>query len=265
MDFKINKLQSLGVEQKGFVLSRPSGSGDYLFLHFITAVDLIVNDQVIHAPKDTCILFSPDFPHKFIANDCKLVHNWIHFKPKDFNIFDSFSISLNQTFCPRNTGFITNMVTTMMLEFINQPPLWEMHINGLMFCLLTMVSRESTLMDHKTASITNQYRAKFDTLRLEIYNHSNYGLDIQSMAKQQGLSRSRFSVLYKSIYGVSPIEDLITARIERTKYLLSISDLPVSSIANEVGYESVEHFIRQFKGKTGFTPSVYRKRTFPVN
>ena len=177
--------------------------------------------------------------------------------PSNDDILQKFNLPVNALFYPRDTGFITSMVTTMELEFINRPPLWEMHVDGLMICLFSLMGRE-TVHNVKCQDIPRQDRSEFDRLRLEMYNNPSFSWNINIMAAKLQLSRSRFSVLYRQLYNTSPMEDLITSRIDRAKYLLSTSDLTVSCVSGEAGYNTVEHFTRQFKARTGVSPLEFR-------
>ena len=74
------------------------------------------------------------------------------------------------------------------------------------------------------------------------------------------LSPSRFRVVYKSLFGVSPIRDLIEARIDRAKDLLLEEETDsLSRIAEKLGYKNQYDFSRQFKQITGLSPSGFRK------
>ena len=83
---------------------------------------------------------------------------------------------------------------------------------------------------------------------------------IESLAKRVNLSPSRFFALYRKIYGTSPIEDLIVARIRSAKNKLAYSEATVEAIAASLAYDNTTHFIRQFKSRVGTTPSAYRKQ-----
>ena len=66
--------------------------------------------------------------------------------------------------------------------------------------------------------------------------------------------------LYKTHFGISYMEDLIDARTSMAKQLLQTTDLQVTEIAEACGYRNDVHFMRQFKEKTGMSPSEYRKK-----
>lgn len=53
------------------------------------------------------------------------------------------------------------------------------------------------------------------------------------------------------------MRDIIYARIERAKNLLSARTYSVSEVAKLAGYTNEYHFIRQFKKVAGVTPGQY--------
>jgi AraC-like DNA-binding protein len=55
--------------------------------------------------------------------------------------------------------------------------------------------------------------------------------------------------------------EVINAKLEQAKLLLTSTELPISAVAAETGYNEVYHFIRQFKKSTGMTPGAFRKKT----
>ena len=82
---------------------------------------------------------------------------------------------------------------------------------------------------------------------------------VAEIAAEINLSASRFHASYKTVFGISPMRDLIETRIQSAKNLLLSEELSVQDIAEQLGYHSVNHFIRQFKSGTGVSPLQYRK------
>ncbi len=80
------------------------------------------------------------------------------------------------------------------------------------------------------------------------------------MASEIGLSRTRFTVINKEFFGISPYRVLIDARFSRAAHLLTVGTLNLERIADDCGYQSIYHFIRQFRKEKGITPGEYRKR-----
>ncbi len=257
--FSINNLRHSWHERKGFRLLRANGTRDFVFIHFISPVQIVLDKKVQHAPAHSCIIYPPDSYHEFFTVEEPLNHDWIHFLPIDNDFADKLGLPVNTLFFPRDARFIASLVTTMEHEFINRPPLWDRHIDGLMICLCSLLGRETTPIS-KSGNGVMENTTEFDRLRLDIYHNPAFPWSINHMASRLRLSRSRFSVLYRQLYGISPIEDLISTRIDRAKYLLSTTSLPLQSVSAEVGYCTLEHFVRQFKNRMGYSPSSYRSR-----
>lgn len=92
------------------------------------------------------------------------------------------------------------------------------------------------------------------------YIHSHYTTDIRigDLAAMEHLSVSRFRDVFRTITGISPVEYIISLRIQRACELLTTTDYTVTQISAICGYPDVLYFIRLFKRKTGVTPGAYR-------
>ena len=83
---------------------------------------------------------------------------------------------------------------------------------------------------------------------------------LSELAGMAGYSVSRFCSLYKSEYGISPMEDLMNIRRERSKLLIHYGSMSLGAIAEAMGFSSIYYFSRQFKKKEGITPSNFKKK-----
>ena len=64
---------------------------------------------------------------------------------------------------------------------------------------------------------------------------------------------------FRAHYGCTPGEYVRRLRIERAQRLLASTELPVGTIAAELGFADHSHFGRTFKQTTGVTPAQYRR------
>lgn len=85
-------------------------------------------------------------------------------------------------------------------------------------------------------------------------------LTLKELSKHALYSESRFSILYNRFFKSSPIEDLLTARIEKAESLLEYSSYSITQIAELCGFSSIHHFSKTFKERTGISPSEYLNR-----
>lgn len=92
----------------------------------------------------------------------------------------------------------------------------------------------------------------------------NYHTDIslEDAAQHVNMSKYHFARLFKKNCGYSPHEFLILTRLNRAKYLLKTTDLPVKIIAQDVGYQNAATFTNAFTSRVGLSPSQFRE--FPI-
>lgn len=87
-------------------------------------------------------------------------------------------------------------------------------------------------------------------------------LDLDAIARQACFSRYHFLRLFRQRFGTTPHQYLIERRLERAKELLKTSDLSVTEVCLEVGFQSLGSFSELFRRYVGHAPSRYRARVF---
>ncbi len=106
----------------------------------------------------------------------------------------------------------------------------------------------------------NPQYEKLCILRGRLMKNPELPWNISDIAGKLYLSKSYLQKIYKTYFGKSIIEEMITFRIEKAKELLDSTDMTVTEIARECGYSSYNYFVRQFRSIEGIAPSEYRKR-----
>lgn len=85
-------------------------------------------------------------------------------------------------------------------------------------------------------------------------------ISLEGVANHLGLNHTYLSTLFKEETGHAFTHYVQEIRVERSKELLTQSDLPILEIALSVGFASQNYYSRIFKKLTGFTPSEFRKQ-----
>jgi len=83
-------------------------------------------------------------------------------------------------------------------------------------------------------------------------------ISVELLAGLANLSVCYFVRAFKQSTGITPHDYLIRQRVERTKQLLSDSDMPLSEIALVAGFADQSHFSRRFRQHVGMSPRDYR-------
>lgn len=145
------------------------------------------------------------------------------------------------------------------LEFYFQNPslvnndLLELKIKELILLLV-----QSKNVDSILELVSGLYSTRKVQLEEVIQLHLYSDLKLNELAKLCNLSLSSFKREFKKEFNDSPNNYILSKRIEKAKELLRISDLPISEIAYEIGFQDPLYFTRLFKKRTNITPTKYR-------
>ena len=91
-------------------------------------------------------------------------------------------------------------------------------------------------------------------------NISRSDLSVEELSRELGMSRVHLYKKLLQITGKTPIEFIRVIRLKRAAQLLRESQLHVSEIAYEVGFNNPKYFSRYFKEEFGVLPSAYQEK-----
>jgi AraC-like DNA-binding protein len=89
-------------------------------------------------------------------------------------------------------------------------------------------------------------------------NYSSQDISNAILAAKCNISEVYFRKLFKSRFGISPKQYVLSLRLQKAKLLLSEGRMNICSIANAYGFDSSAPFCRMFKQQIGISPSEYR-------
>ena len=96
-----------------------------------------------------------------------------------------------------------------------------------------------------------------DELVSDIRRHAT----IEELAQRYHINATTLKMEFKRVFGMPIAAYMKDYRIRRAMELLSGTDLPIASVAHEVGYENQSKFTQAFKSVTGALPREFRKMT----
>lgn len=93
------------------------------------------------------------------------------------------------------------------------------------------------------------------------YIEANFSEDItlEKLAKLSFLNPNYLCTVFKKEVGMSVVDYITSARMERAKELLISTPMYIADIARSVGYADMRYFSKQFQRFVGIKPSEYRK------
>jgi len=94
---------------------------------------------------------------------------------------------------------------------------------------------------------------------IKTFMEQNYqkALKVEDYAYLTGRSMSSFRRDFKAYFDMTPQKWLIGKRINQAQSILDQREVNVTDLAEEVGYENVSYFIKEFKAQVGLTPKQY--------
>lgn len=133
---------------------------------------------------------------------------------------------------------------------------WGLAIKGNLYLLLFNLV---TLYEKKIDSSSKKKIDKLKPVIKHVELHYSEPTTVEDMARLAGFSESHFMRFFKEAFGVSFVTYLNDYRLSMAARLLLQSTDTVLNISQQVGFENLSHFNRQFKRKYDKTPKDYRK------
>ncbi|MGE4410785.1 MAG: helix-turn-helix transcriptional regulator [Sphingobium sp.] len=99
---------------------------------------------------------------------------------------------------------------------------------------------------------------RLESARNFIELHYGLPLTITRIARHAGMSETKLSGTFKERFGCTVMGYLMQTRMERARHLLRDSDLAITQVALEVGYEHSGNFSTAFRRLYGITPRAFK-------
>lgn len=258
----------------------PSILHEHTFFEIVYVYDgsckqTINNNKITLSTGDLCII-PPGIKHDIsVFDDTSVILNCLVKKSTLHNIFFNFlnnanilsTFFLNNIYSESGNNYIIfhtgndheihrGFLYTYW-ESINQTLYFDQMISYtllLIFGLLIRLYERSVELPVFTKKTDVQ---RFALLQFIQDNYKNISLD--DVAERFNYTPEYASKLIKKTTGLTFTQILQQVRIEKAQVLLHDTNMTIANIANEVGYENTEHFIRTFKNKMHMTPTEYRR------
>lgn len=231
----------------------------FYLVHFILegAGDFYVNNTHYRLKKGQGFLIEPDNPAAYISDEKNpWTYVWIGFSGKRAGeILHNIGLSQKHPIFTCTEGEKLKKYVFDMLEHNTSNQSDSYRLMGMLYLALSVIA--TAQKDKIEAPSGNMY---VNHAISYIQNHYSMPMKIEEISNYIGINRSYFSELFKQYTGMSPIKYLQNFRITKAQHMLTITDLPIESIALSCGYQSAEAFHKIFHKEVGMSPKTYREQ-----
>lgn len=238
---------------------RPKGRLDYQLLYIVSGKGHFYfhgEDRVVYAGRMVLIQPRQEQRYEYFGEDKPEVY-WVHFTGSDVkNILRSYSIPMDDPiFYSGASSTYSYLFKEMIHELQNCKTGYE--------DLLAMYLRQIFLLVQRTRqeerpTVSTYIQEEMEFARRYFNEHYNEPISIQEYAESRNMSVCYFQRNFKQIVKHTPMQYLLTIRVNNAASLLETTDYSMAEIAAIVGYEDPLYFSRLFRKIKGVSPRDYR-------
>ena len=238
---------------------RPKGRLDYQLLYIVSGKGHFYfhgEDRVVYAGRMVLIQPRQEQRYEYFGEDKPEVY-WVHFTGSDVkNILRSYNIPMDD---PIFYSGASSTYSYLFKEMINELQNCKTGYED----LLTMYLRQIFLLVQRTRqeerpTVSTYIQEEMEFARRYFNEHYNEPISIQEYAESRNMSVCYFQRNFKQIVKHTPMQYLLTIRVNNAASLLETTDYSMAEIAAIVGYEDPLYFSRLFRKIKGVSPRDYR-------
>lgn len=222
----------------------------HLFLYF--QGDVTVNGKA--EKPGSCIIYTKNSPRDYITGK-KFVNSYLSFHAP-VELFQKLGIKTDKVIYPNNCGEINDILFKICSESSTREKGYEEKFQSLILDLLVTFCRGITPKNYSAKN--SDLKDKMNAIRAQFLVDTVNPPSFDFLLETNGISRTQGYKMYSKFFHSSPKEDLIWARLEKARALISQNpDVKIYSVVARCGFSNVSHFFRTFKQHYGYTPKDY--------
>ncbi|MGO4370754.1 helix-turn-helix transcriptional regulator [Paenibacillus sp. MCAF20] len=244
-------VESNTTHASNFVIDVPVGY-HWLLVITKTPAKFWVDGDLKEYPAHSAVLYRPKQKVYYQASSDYFVNDWIRFESNESYITKS-SLPLGVPFSINDPDYCHKLFELLVIEHNYNRDYKESSID---YLLRTLFNK---LLESYSHDVITTHYYNLLKIRTAIQNDPGDCWTVSKMADYLQISPGYLQSLYKKTFGISCMDDVIQYRIRLAKEYLIHSNQSIVEIASRCGYQNVEHFCRQFKKLTGYTPRNFQK------
>lgn len=220
----------------------------------------LIQDQLYPVNANNLVIINPNVPHTEVSLNAQPLEyivlgiEGVELASSEqsngrFSMLDHFeSVEIS--------GCLRNILREMELKSTGYEDVCQAYMEILIIRLMRSTAL-SVPMQPQQISANRQCAA----VKRYIDQHFKETLTLDQLAEEAHMNKFYLSHAFKQEFGVSPINYLISCRIEESKYLLAETDLSISQIAQLLNFSSPSYFSQVFRRTQGVSPVEFRQST----
>jgi len=248
------------VHARGFDVDPPSPSEFYTFSYYSSPIVLADRSGIREWPAGVSLLLCPEDRRYMHARSEDLQNSWFHFDGEDAAAYlDKYAIPTNTVMDLGELHFLKPILEEVNEERSRRPLHWEDAVSDLTRRFLRELGY--VIAEAERANTSTQRRAErlMRDIRMRVHSNLSHRWTVENMAALGDYNPTWFATAYKRHFGLSPIDDLLQARMKHADALLRHLPMTVSQVATNCGFANVEHFTRLYRKRMGCTPGQTRR------
>lgn len=168
----------------------------------------------------------------------------------------AFAAIQNEFFRIRSVFFSEHKLCSE--QFTVQAPVSQLLIKAALLAILGILAEHQLL--HLAPPDHNPRVELLKTLISHIRQNYQRPIPLSELASIAGMNEQYFCRFFKKSFGKTPVSYLNDFRIRHAAMLLRTTELPVTEVCMESGFNNLGHFMKEFKKATQLTPLQFRKQ-----
>ena len=250
-----------GFHTRGFLLDVQTKSPFYTFSYYNCPIVLSDADGRREWPAGVSVLLAPDDPRYVYAETSDMLNTWFHLSGEGvLPCLTKYGIPTNRVMDLGELPFLRPILEEVRREKTQQSLHWQDAVSDLVRRLLRELGALISDMESSLSPAQQKLERTLRDVRMRVHSNLAHRWTVPEMAALGNLHPTWFATVYTKQFGISPIDDLLNARLKHAEALLTHLPMTVTHISAECGFASVEHFTRLFHKRMGYTPGQIRKQ-----
>lgn len=228
------------------------------------------NNHSVIAQKDDIVFINSSVNYSLIPDDCVFISIVFSYEllKSSLNKLNAFIENLeNGSYVIKEhfpaDDFETDKELRQTLMFLIEALEQERDyyvVLGILYYFMGLIAEYRYYSDTTFLSKTNAINNKeLNTVFAYIKENYNKKISLSDMAKSVNMSTKYFNNFFKKSTNLTPFEFLMQYRIEQACIQLMQTDINVTDIAYNVGFNDLSYFINIFKRYKGTSPLKFKK------